>query len=217
VEYLDGPDHQIALKPRRLRVERARREVRNIAWWFPSRCRNGPDGTRSGRAEPLRGKQKCQAGSTMNQWTLIWCVEPTRNESGRRSQGTVPGLAVGEDQRGGYEAPGDGGAGRAKSPVATVRAMGRPMRGRRWFPDWGYEPAPHASSPSPLCLFSFSPKHPRWYDRIGDAGGRGSRRAGVATNPEDPKAEASKLKGRAIRAAQAYLTALNLARVRTTT
>jgi hypothetical protein len=132
----------------------------------------------------------------MNKRTLIWCVEPTRNKSGRHSHGTAPGLAIGADQWCVYETPGEGGAGRAKCPAATMRAMGRPMRERRWFPDWGYEPAPHASSPSPLCLFSSSPKHPRWYDRIGDAGGRGSRRAGVATNPEDPKAEASKLKGR---------------------
>jgi hypothetical protein len=68
-----------------------------------------------------------------------------------------------------------------------------------------------------MPLLVLRQKHPRWHGRIGDARGRGSRRAGVATNPEDPKAEASKLKDRVIRAAQAYLTALNLARVRTTT
>jgi hypothetical protein len=34
VEYLDGPDHQIALKPRRLRVKRACHEVRKSLGGF---------------------------------------------------------------------------------------------------------------------------------------------------------------------------------------
>jgi hypothetical protein len=102
----------------------------------------------------------------MNKRTLIWCVEPTRNKSGRHSHGTAPGLAIGADQWCVYETPGEGGAGRAKCPAATMRAMAMPVRGRRWFPDWGYEPAPHVSGPESAMPLLVIPKAPAmaWQD-----------------------------------------------------